>query len=170
MSYAAEPLRDVVAPLVSEADLDLEELTVTPADGIRTVSVVVDSDNGVDLDTCAELSQRLSNALDDAGVLGEGRYDLQVSSPGAERELTAPRHWRRAIGHLAHLVLDDGTRLTARIADVGDTTAVVDVERAPAKKGGKPPAPVRHHIDLADVWSAAVQAELRSTHAGPGED
>lgn len=170
MSYATERLRDVVAPVVSEADLDLEELTVTPADGTRTVSVVVDSDTGVDLDTCAELSQRLSTALDDAGVLGESPYDLQVSSPGAERELTVPRHWRRAVGHLARVMLDDGTRLTARIAEVRDSTAVVDVEREPAKKGGKPPTPVRHHIDLAKVRSAAVQAELRSTLAGSGED
>ena len=61
---------------------------------------MVDADGGVGLDAIAEVSREVSVRLDASGVMGEVPYTLEVSSPGVDRPLTEPRHWRRAQGRL----------------------------------------------------------------------
>jgi ribosome maturation factor RimP len=65
--------------------------------------VVVDADGGVDLDKIALISREASARLDDTGAMGEAPYTLEVSSPGVDRPLTQPRHWRRAVGRLVRV-------------------------------------------------------------------
>lgn len=61
------------------------------------VRVVVDADAGVDLDRCASISSQLSRMLDADDPI-PWHYTLEVSTPGADRPLTAPREFRRNIG------------------------------------------------------------------------
>jgi ribosome maturation factor RimP len=80
--------------------MDLESVRVTSAGRRRLLRVVVDADGGVSLDTIALASREFSARLDKAPEMGELPYTLEVSSPGVDRPLTEPRHWRRAIGRL----------------------------------------------------------------------
>ncbi|MBW4095968.1 MAG: ribosome maturation factor RimP, partial [Acidobacteria bacterium] len=91
----------LLAPTVAAHQLFLEDVSVVVAGSHRTVSVVVDLEQdqtgGVSLDTIAEISRAVSDALD-ADPHDDGRaYDLEVSSPGTSRPLTEPRHWHRAL-------------------------------------------------------------------------
>lgn len=81
----SERLRGLLEPLVSAADLDLEEIEVSRAGRRRMLRIIVDSDEGVELDACAELSRAISEKLDETDAMGEGEYVLEVSSPGADR-------------------------------------------------------------------------------------
>jgi ribosome maturation factor RimP len=90
----------LLEPVVSAMNLDLESLKVSAAGRRRLLRVVVDADGGVSLDDIALASRELSLRLDDAAAMGELPYTLEVSSPGVDRPLTEPRHWRRAIGRL----------------------------------------------------------------------
>ena len=103
MSQRAQ-LRAVVEPVVGAAGYDLEDLTVSRAGRRYVVRVVVDGDGGLDLDAVADVSRAVSAALDAAeetgGEIVAGEYQLEVSSPGVDRPLTLPRHWRRNIGRL----------------------------------------------------------------------
>lgn len=78
----SERLRGLLEPLVSAKDLDLEEIEVSRAGRRRVLRVVVDSDEGVDLDECAELSRSISDRLDETDAMGEDEYQLEVTSPG----------------------------------------------------------------------------------------
>ena len=103
MSLRAQ-LRAVVEPVVGAAGYDLEDLTVSRAGRRSVVRVVVDRDGGIDLDAVADVSRLVSAALDAAEDRGReiftGEYQLEVSSPGVDRPLTQPRHWRRNVGRL----------------------------------------------------------------------
>ena len=94
----------IVAPAVAKVGFDLEGLTVTKAGRRLLVRVLVDSDDGVSLDDVAVVSKAISKALDSAdgtgGPFADAAYTLEVSSPGVDRPLTEPRHWRRNIGRL----------------------------------------------------------------------
>lgn len=121
-------LRDVVEPVCTAHGFDLEALQVAPAGRRRKVSIVIDADDGVDLDRCAELSHDISAALDATNVLGDGPYTLEVSSPGVSRPLRLPRHWRRNTGRLARVVLAEGGDLVARIKAADEFGVVLDVD------------------------------------------
>src|SRR5690606_10192619 len=80
--------------------------------------VVVDRDQGVGLDAIAEVSRALSAALDRADEAGAavmpGEYVLEVSSPGVDRPLTEPRHWRRNVGRLVAVTVAGEGQVTGR--------------------------------------------------------
>ena len=94
---------DLVRPVVEAAGLELWEVSFGREHGRRILRVTVDRaggdrDGGVDLDTIAATSQRLSRRLDLEGFEQDRPYELQVSSPGLERALREPRHFERSVG------------------------------------------------------------------------
>jgi ribosome maturation factor RimP len=116
-------LEPVVADAVAAAGFELEQLAVSTAGRRRLVKVVVDADDGVDLDEIADVSRAVSAALDahdPAGAAVGGPYTLEVTSPGLDRPLTKPRHWRRAKLRLVAVKQADGTRFTGRVGTAGE--------------------------------------------------
>ena len=113
-------LEPVVADAVTAAGFDLEELDVQQAGRRRLVKVVVDADDGVGLDEIADASRTVSEVLDAHEHVLAGSYTLEVTSPGVERPLSKPRHWRRARHRLVNVRLCDGAELVVRVGDVDD--------------------------------------------------
>ncbi|MDX3855805.1 ribosome maturation factor RimP [Streptomyces sp. AK02-01A] len=150
----SERLRGLLEPLVAAKDLDLEEIEVSRAGRRRVLRVVVDSDDGVDLDECAELSRTISDKLDETDAMGEDEYQLEVTSPGAERPLTERRHYLRAVGRLARLQLHEGGELVARVLGVDDEGLDLEV---PGVKGRKPTA---RRIAFTEIAKARVEIEF----------
>jgi len=129
----AQHLLEVLAPVVTATGHDLEDVSVTSAGRRSLVRVVVDSDGGVDLDAVAEVSRVVSDALDaDApgGPAFAGPYVLEVTSPGVDRPLTEPRHWRRAVDRLVQVRVGgaDGETVTGRVRAAEGAGVVLDVD------------------------------------------
>ena len=138
----ADRLTRLLEPVVHALDLDLESVRVTAAGRRRLLRVIVDGDGGVSLDTIALASRELSARLDNAAEMGELPYTLEVSSPGVDRPLTQPRHWRRALGRLVVVPLagaagdgGNGQRdgngaapVQGRIAGTSDTGVTLDCD------------------------------------------
>ncbi|NMO52497.1 ribosome maturation factor RimP [Actinoplanes sp. TBRC 11911] len=123
-------VRSVIEPVVTEVGYDLEEVGVSRAGRRFVVRVLVDTDGGINLDDVAVVSREISTALDEAEENGDevlpGEYQLEVGSPGVDRPLTQPRHWRR---NRTRLVTVNG--LTGRVIDVDDDGVVLDVDGTP---------------------------------------
>lgn len=133
-------VRDAVAKVVEgEFKLVLESLIAKGSGNNRTLEIVIDYAEGTDslsLDTVAEVSQAISEALDSADD-GEAPYLLEVSSPGATRPLTEPRHWKRVIGRLIDVQpAAGGENYLARLNDVTDEGPVL-ARKKNTKKGQK---------------------------------
>ncbi|MCM2392898.1 ribosome maturation factor RimP [Streptomyces albipurpureus] len=150
----SERLRGLLEPLVSAADLDLEEIEVSRAGRRRVLRVIVDSEDGATLDACAELSRVISQQLDESDAMGDEEYVLEVSSPGADRPLTEHRHYVRAVGRLVRFQLDDSGELVARVLTVDDEGLDLEV---PGVKGRKPTA---RRIAFGDIAKARVEIEF----------
>jgi ribosome maturation factor RimP len=155
-----ERVSQLVAGLVERRGFDLEGVVIAAAGrGQAQVKVVVDSDSAIDLDAIAELSTDVSQALDDAGDFGETSYLLEVTTPGIDRPLTVPRHWRRARGRKARVTLRPGAPTPAGVttfdARVG---ACTDAEVALVLGGMRGPRSVT--VPLADIGKAVVQVEF----------
>lgn len=159
----AERLREFLRPTVEQHNLILEEVEVRLAGSHRTLHVVVDLPGegieGVSLDAVAEVSQSVSDALDnDPG--DDGRpYDLEVSSPGVSRPLTQPRHWRRNIGRLVDVKLVDGEVLEGRLTGAGEASVSLTPLIA-VKKGTKPKFGESREIPYDNIRKGTVQVEF----------
>ncbi len=144
----------LLEPVVSGAGYDLEDLTVSAAGKRSVVRVLVDKDGGITLDDVADVSRLVSEALDvadeqDPTLLGTS-YVLEVSSPGVDRPLTEPRHWRRNVGRLVVATLRDGGSAEGRITAVDDSGVVLDEQRV---------------LPWAEVVRGAVQVEFNRKDA-----
>jgi len=156
-----------IGPVVDGAGYDLEDIVVTPAGRRSVVRVVVDRDQGVTLDDIAEVSKAVSEVLD-AHDDGMGRpYVLEVTSPGVERPLNDPRHWRRNLGRLVTVTVSHGgnsDEITGRVTAVDDAGVNLAVE-AKGKPGAKkrPPTPLR--VTWAHLGAGRVQVEFGRAEA-----
>ncbi len=162
VSAPAARLSALLGPVLEAAGVDLEELSVSPAGRRRVVRVVVDKDGGVSLDDVAEVSRLLSEALDDVdarepALLG-GAYVLEVSSPGVDRPLVAPRHWRRNVGRLVAVTLRDGAPVTGRLLRADEDAVVLEVDGE------------ERVLALTDVVKGLVQVEFSRPGDEPEDD
>ncbi|GGQ38007.1 ribosome maturation factor RimP [Actinomadura coerulea] len=192
---AAAALSELLAPVMAEAGYDLEEVDVRPAGRRRLVRVVVDADGGIGLDDIARLSETTSELLDGSDVMGSSPYVLEVTSPGVDRPLTEPRHWRRAVGRLVVAPLAEGGQIEGRVVAADDEAVEIDVVQKRRGKGagagggkaagsgssaggaGKPssskgrtsgPETVRRRFGLGELGRGRVQVEF--TPSPPAEE
>jgi ribosome maturation factor RimP len=140
-SSQVDGVRSLAGPAAASAGLVLESVTVTPAGRRRVLRVVVDlpddATGGVPMEAVAAASQALSSALDTSSVMGGAPYVLEVSSPGIDRPLTEPRHWRRSIGRLVRTTLPDGRELAGRLIEVDDDGVLIEATRVGWDELGK---------------------------------
>ncbi|MCX4996263.1 ribosome maturation factor RimP [Streptomyces longwoodensis] len=150
----SERLRELLEPLVTSQGLDLEEVAVDSVGRKRVLRVVVDSDAGPDMDQIADVSRALSAKLDETDAMGDGEYDLEVGTPGAERPLSEHRHYVRATGRLVKFQLAEGGDLVARILTVDDEGLDVEV---PGVKGRRATG---RRLAFPEIAKARVQVEF----------
>jgi ribosome maturation factor RimP len=143
-----ERLAALIEPVVAAVGMDLESVRVTIAGRRRLLRVVVDSDHGVSLDDAADVSRDVSAALDAANALGEMPYTLEVSSPGVDRPLTAPNHWRRAAGRLVRVKVTGEGPVEGRVVAADSGGMTLDV------------AGTQRRFEYGDMGAGAIQIEF----------
>lgn len=143
-----DDLARLVEPIAQAAGLDLEDVEIKGAGRRRLVRIIVDKDHGVGPDELASVSAVISARLDDTDLMGSAPYVLEVSSPGVERPLTAPRHWRRARGRLVRGTMIEGGSLAGRVIESDETGVTLDV-------GG-----ARRHVPYDQIAKARVEVEF----------
>ncbi len=129
--------------------LDLEAVDLTSAGKRRVLRVAIDKDGGVTMDDIADATREVSRLLDDTDVMGAQPYTLEVSSPGVDRPLSLPRHWRRNAGRLVKVTFGEGEPVTGRITTSDDDGAVLDVEGT------------ERRVAYVEVKKAKVQIEFK---------
>jgi ribosome maturation factor RimP len=128
LGEARHKLVELLAPVVESSGYDFEDVTVAQAGRRRLVRVIVDADGGVDLDGVARVSRAVSDVLDDRGAF-DGPYVLEVSSPGVDRPLREPRHWRRAAGRLVKVDVG-GRSVVGRVLDTNPDGVRLEIDSA----------------------------------------
>jgi ribosome maturation factor RimP len=120
-----EQLIAQISPVISAVGYELEDVSVNRVGRRSLVRITVDSDAGVDLDAIADVSRVVSDCLD-ADDPFNTPFVLEVTSPGIDRPLIEPRHWRR---NVARMVIVDvaGKSTTGRILAVHADGIELDV-------------------------------------------
>ena len=123
-------LEELLAPVVSASGLELDSVTRTRSNAMPLLRVVVEAPigvEGIDSDTLADVSRVISKTLDVADPI-DGECLLEVSTPGAERELTKVGHWMRQVGRLVRIKLRAGGYVSGRVVGADETRVTIDVD------------------------------------------
>jgi ribosome maturation factor RimP len=155
---AATRVRAAIEPPLTDAGFDVEDVAVRAAGKRQLVQVVVDKDGGLTLDDVADAT-RLVNAALDANDPFNGPYVLEVTSPGVDRPLTLPRHWRRNTGRLVVVTKKDGGEVRGRIQSADDDGAEVLVQNDEQER-----------VAYADVAKAKVEVEFTRSDTDTDEE
>ena len=168
-------LTAAVDPVVRAAGLIVEAVE-TPGGTPPVVRVVVDREEGPEgpsLDAVAELSEALGEVLD-AGVLsGPEPYDLEVTTPGASRPLTLPRHWRRNVSRMVVVKTLEGEELRGLLLAADEDGIEMEPIRPAPKKGMKDKVLPAQRLAYAQLRKGKVDVEATAARvlaaAGAGE-
>jgi ribosome maturation factor RimP len=156
---AADRVREIVAPLVADADLELYDVDL--AGGV--LQVLVDRPGGADIGAISTLARAISRALDEHDPI-DGSYALEVSSPGLERPLRVPAHYAGAVGTSVKVKTRPGTPGERRIEGV--ITAADDVAVTVQPADGAARTLRFEDIERARTtfqWGAAAKQERKTT-------
>lgn len=121
-----EEISAVITPALTALGFYLEDLNITSAGKRSLLTVIIDADRHLSLDEVTVATKAISEIVENIPALGSTPFTLEVTSPGIDRPLTKPRHWRKNINRLVKIVLLDGSQITGRIKQAGESAATID--------------------------------------------
>ena len=121
-----EEISAAITPALSDLGFYLEDITITSAGRRSMLTVIVDGDTHLSLDQVTVATKAISEIVENIQSLGQSPFTLEVTSPGLDRPLTKPRHWRKNIDRLVKIVLLDGKEIKGRVKDATEVSATVD--------------------------------------------
>jgi len=121
MDRELEQIQDTIESRLSEAEPDVELLALERPASER-LRLVIDRDGGVDIALCERVTAALRDMLE--------TWSLEVSSPGPERPLTKPEHFRRFVGSTVRVrtveEIEGRRTFTGRLAGADETQVSVE--------------------------------------------
>lgn len=123
-----EEISAAIRPAIEATGNYLEELTITSAGKVKILTVIVDSESHLNLDQVTAVTKSISEIVEALPALGDAPFTLEVTSPGLDRPLTKPRHWRKNLNRLVKITMTSGALIEGRIVEVTESTAMVGSE------------------------------------------
>ena len=121
-----EEIIAVITPALETLGFYLEDVTITSAGRRSMLTVIVDGDTHLSLDQVTAATKGISEIVEGIQSLGQTPFTLEVTSPGLDRPLTKPRHWRKNIDRLVKVILLDGSEVKGRVKDTSETFVTID--------------------------------------------
>lgn len=123
-----EKILQIAEKNLSSDDLFIVDLVITGNSGRQKISITLDGDNGVDIDTCAYLSRKVGNEIEETNLI-DSAYVLEVSSPGIDQPLKLKRQYYRNIGRRVSVTLLDESQINGLLKEVNEELIVLDAEK-----------------------------------------
>jgi ribosome maturation factor RimP len=125
-------IRNLVEPTLAP-DQFIVDVLVSSKKGPGKVMVLVDGDQGINIDACAEISRQLSKELDERNLIGDN-YLLEVSTPGVDHPLKLKRQYPKHVGRRLKIKLLDGTQVEGKLDQLNESELTLSQEVGSGKK------------------------------------
>jgi ribosome maturation factor RimP len=122
-----DSIAELIEPAVSAQGFYLEEVQLVSPGKHRIVTCIVDGEISLNLDQVTAVSRAISELLDEAPIMGDTPFTLEVTSPGVDRPLTKPRHFAKNVDRLLKITKTDGEVVTGRITSNTESEVVLSV-------------------------------------------
>ena len=138
----------MITPAIQALGFYVEDISITSAGRRSMLTVIVDGDTHLSLDQVTVATKVISEIVENLPTLGNNPFTLEVTSPGLDRPLTKPRHWRKNKDRLIKIVLNDGKEVTGRIKDSTEADVTVDEQ----------------NVKFADIKRATLEIEFKQVN------
>lgn len=135
MALNKKYIEDIVAHYLNETELFPVAVIIKPNNAI---TVIIDSDTGVTIDDCVNVSRFVEKSLN----RDEEDFELRVMSAGADTPFTSLRQYQKNMGKDVRITLNDGEKVDGILMKIDETEVVLNI--APVMKKGQKPG--KHHI------------------------
>jgi ribosome maturation factor RimP len=125
-----ERIEKVISPKLEQDNLFLVEISVSSANNI---SVLIDSDNGVSIDKCIEVSRLIESSIDREVE----DFQLEVSSPGLGQPLKVFKQYQKNLNREVELLLTNGSKETGKLVSVNQEGVEIEVTKMVKPEGKK---------------------------------
>ena len=152
-------LNEKIADLAKQALLTDSQFlldVVSSRHAPRKITVVLDGDQGVTIDDCANVSRRLLPLLEQPGLL-EDAFTLEVTTPGLDHPLKHKRQYRKNIGRRIKVQRKDKTIESGKLIDVQEEFIALEE----AVKEGKRMTTKETSVPFADIEKATIQVSFK---------
>jgi len=125
--------------------------------GASRLAITLDGDNGVSIDTCALISRKVGYFAEEEELIDD-KYNLEVSSPGADAPFTNIRQYHKNLGRDVKVVLNDGTEIIGAMDEVVDDNSIELCKLLKAADKGRPAKYDKEvtEISISDIKSIKV--------------
>ena len=133
MSFNADKLVKLLESPVDALGYELWHLQLVSHAGETILRLYIDAPGGIGVDDCEAVSRQVSAILDVEDAVSATKYALEVSSPGLDRPLVTPAHFRRYAGREVRVVMSNPTptgrrKFAGRLCEVSDVSVVIEVD------------------------------------------
>ncbi|MDE3057266.1 MAG: ribosome maturation factor RimP [Bacteroidota bacterium] len=151
-SELVQKIEQLVLPFAEAVGGFLVNVNIRGEHGSKVIEIFADTDDGITVDQCAELSRRVSVALDNEDIIA-GRYRLEVSSPGLDHPLKLVRQYKKNVGRQLKVTAQSNgtTSVNTGVLEKADEANIVL----------KTPEGVEASFPLSSIVSATVIPNLR---------
>jgi ribosome maturation factor RimP len=150
----------LLTPLLRDGQIYVVDTQIAGRQGGRLkVTLLLDTDAGITIEECADISRELGNQMEAAGMFNEAPFTLEVSSPGVDQPLTQRRQFLKNVGRTLTVTDTDGKELRGILESVGETDLTINVipeKKNPKKKAAETPTGPRT-LSLTEVAMAIVE-------------
>ena len=128
----AEEIKNIITRKLADPDQFLVDVVIKGHKGPKKVLIIIDSDKGVTIDDCANLSREISKEFDDLQLFDDS-YMLEVSTPGLDQPLRLTRQYYKNIGRRVKVVTQQQT-IEGKLVEVGDEKIKLEQEIGTGKQ------------------------------------
>jgi ribosome maturation factor RimP len=150
---SVERIEEVISPFLADGVFFVVDIKITVSKIRSKILILVDSDEGISIDQCGEISRQVGVILDE---IIDTPFVLEVSSPGIDTPLKLIRQYKKNIGRNLKVILQDGQELRGNLLVVDETSIQIQPEQKKKKELLEPKT-----LLLEDIRQATVLVSFK---------
>ena len=151
-----ERLKEIVESLLPNKQVFVVELKLSLAGGTGKVNVTLDSDEGISIEECAEVSRQLGGIIEEEELITTA-YNLEVSSPGLDQPFKLERQYVKNIGRDVRVLLrESSAEVLGKLEGVKEEGIEIREQKKTKNKGKKSYADEAQYIPFSEIQKTNI--------------
>ncbi|MDQ3393937.1 MAG: ribosome maturation factor RimP [Bacteroidota bacterium] len=151
-------IEEMVLKNLESDKLFLVEVIIAGAATTQKVQILLDGDEGVDIDQCAKISRAIAAEIEELDLISDA-YTLEVSSPGLDYPLQTTRQYQKNLGRMVKIALINDKVIKGKLLEIKEDKVKLSEEKKSNVKG-KPPVYTEIELDIKDIKKTNVLASF----------